>query len=128
MQLEPLRDEGQTLSPLNGLLIGVLDTREQVNTAVAALNGTGLPNSELILLHGEDGINLIERFDNSTFYFSDGPHKLTRRDKSVLAEGKYVLAIKVEHGDRARELAKLMKEHGGYGFAHFGMFVDVRFN
>lgn len=128
MGLEPLKDEGQVLSPLSGMLIGVLDTRQGVDAAVSAINAAGIPNSEMILLHGEDGINLIERFQNGSFYFSDGPGKLFRRDQLVLDSGKYVLAIRVNGGEQARQVAALAQQHGGYGFAHFGMFVDTLIN
>jgi hypothetical protein len=82
----------------------------------------------LILLHGQDGINLIQRSEKGHWFFSDLPAELVCRDKSVLAEGSYVLGIKVHNGRRAREIAALMKEHGGHGFMHFGMFVDTQFN
>jgi len=128
MSLEPLKDEGQVLSPMAGMVIGVLDTRQDVDAAVSAINVAGIPDSEMLLLHGEDGINLIERFQNGTFYFADGPEVLFRRDKSVLNEGKYVLGVKVRGGEQAREVAALAKQQGGYGFVHFGMFVDTQIN
>lgn len=128
MSLEPLRDEGQILPHLRGMLIGVLNTRQELDAAVAAINAAGIPNSEMIVLHGEDGLNLVERFQSGSAYFSDGPEKLFSRDKSVLAEGKYVLGISVKGGEQARELAALAKQHGGHGFAHFGMFMDTLLN
>jgi len=128
MSLQPLKDEGQTLGKLDGLLIGVLDTRAQIDAAVSAVHGAGIPDSDLILLHGQDGINLIQRSTKVYWFFGDLPAELVRRDKSVLAEGRYVLGIKVPNGRRAREIAALMKEHGGHGFMHFGMFVDTQFN
>jgi hypothetical protein len=128
MSLQPLKDEGQTLGKLDGLLIGVLDTRAQIDAAVSALHGAGIPDSDLILLHGQNGINLIQRSTKGHWYLSDLPAELIDRDKSVLAEGRYVLGIKVPNGSRAREISALMKEHGGHGFMHFGMFVDTQFN
>ena len=128
MSLQPLKDEGQTLDKLDGRLIGVLDTRAQVDAAISALHSAGIPDSDLILLKGQDGINLIQRFEKAQWFFSDLPDELVSRDKSVLAEGRYVLGIKVPNGRRAREIAALMKEHGGHGFMHFGMFVDTQFN
>lgn len=128
MSLEPLKDEGQDLPLLRGMLIGVLDTRQSVDATVSAINAAGISDSEMILLHGEDGLNLIERFEKGAFFFSDGPEKLFHRDKSVLAEGKYVLGIKVGGSEQARELAALAKQHGGHGFAHFGIFVDTLLN
>ena len=128
MSLQPLNDEGQTLGKLDGRLIGVLNTRRQVDAAVSALHGAGIPDSDLILLHGQDGINLIQRFKKEHWFFSDVPASIFARDTSVLAEGKYVLGIKVPNGRRAREIAALMKEDGGHGFMHFGMFVDTQFN
>lgn len=128
MSLEPLKDEGQDLPQLRGMLIGVLDTRQEVDAAVAAINAAGIPISDMLLLHGEDGINLVERFQAGASFFSDCPERLFRRDRSVLAEGKYTLGIKVNGGDQARELAAVAKQHGGYGFAHFGMFVDTLHN
>jgi hypothetical protein len=128
MILEPLEDEGQILPQLRGMLIGVLDARQELDAAVAAINAAGIPISEMVVLHGEDGLNLIERFQSGSSYFSDGPEKLFRRDKSVLAEGKYILGISVKSSEQARELAALAKQHGGHGFAHFGMFVDILLN
>lgn len=128
MSLEPLKDEGQILPQLQGKLIGVLDTRQQVDATVAAMNAAGVPISEMFLLHGEDGLHLVERFQDGTSYFSDSPERLFYQDKSVLMEGKYVLAIHVHGSEQARELAALAKEYGGYSFAHFGTFVDTLLN
>ncbi len=128
MRLEPLKDEGQLLPQLRGMLIGVLDTEEQLDAAVADVNAAGVSNSEMFVLHGEDGLNLIERFQDDAAYFSDGPEKLFNRDKSVLAEGKYVLGIDARNRDHARELADLMQQHGGHGIAYFGKFVDTLFS
>src|SRR5262245_10036167 len=44
MSLQPLKDEGQTLGRLDGRLIGVLDTRAQVDAAVSSLHGAGIPD------------------------------------------------------------------------------------
>jgi len=128
MTIEPLKDENQLLPQLRGMVIGVLDTRQDVDAAVSAIKAAGIADSEMILLHGEDGINLIERFQSRSSYFSDCPEQLFRRDKSVLAEGKYALAINVDGGEQARKLAALAKQHGGHGFVHFGMFVDTQIN
>jgi hypothetical protein len=128
MSLEPLKDEGQELPQFRGLLIGVLDSREDVDATVAAINKAGVPDSEMLLLHGQDGVHLVERFHHGAHFFGDCPDQLFRRDTSVLADGKYVLGIKVKEGDQARKLAAIAKEHGGHGFAHFGMFVDTQFN
>ena len=86
MSLQPLKDEGQTLGKLDGLLIGVLEIRAEVDAAVSALQGAGIVDSDLILLHRQDGINLIQRSEKGHWFFSDLPAELIGRDKSVLAE------------------------------------------
>lgn len=128
MSLQPLKDNGQELPPLGGLLICVLDDREQVDRAAGELNKAGYPNDKLILLHGEDGFNLVHRAEAAVDYFSDAPQQLFCRDKSVLSEGRYALAVPVGNGKKAREVAALIRPHGAHGFMHFGMFVDTKFN
>ncbi len=127
MRLEPTKDEGQLLPPLAGMLICVLDTPERVDNVVGELASAGFRDDELILLHGKDGIELVQRVDTEKSYFSDAPKQLFCRDTSVLSQGKYVLGIPVGGGDRAREVADLVRPHGAHGFMHFGTFVDTRF-
>jgi hypothetical protein len=67
MSVEPIRDQGQTLSYPRGKVLGIVDTQAQLDDVVAALKSTGFGG--IRALHGEDGVGLLERVNN--FFFSD---------------------------------------------------------
>lgn len=67
MDVTNVQDEGQKLRYPTGKVLGIVDTRAEFDSLVAALEGAGLNKVEA--LFGEDGVALLERV--GTFFFSD---------------------------------------------------------
>jgi hypothetical protein len=55
MSVEPMSDQGQTLSYPRGKVLGIVDTRGQFDDVVAALKSAGFGG--ITALHGEDGVS-----------------------------------------------------------------------
>jgi hypothetical protein len=115
MTLTPIRDEGQKLPPPTGKVLGVVDTREQLDEVVAALKGAGF--DQISAIHGEDGVSLLERLDG--FFFSDADEPVLQCHIKELKAGHYSFAAKTLGGN-ADELADIASNHGARFLVHFG--------
>lgn len=71
MVVKPVIDHGQELAPPAGQAIGFVDTKEQFDAVTNALKAAGYAESKIIALKGEDGVDMLERLQE-TFYFGDG--------------------------------------------------------
>src|SRR6185312_8866019 len=89
MTVEKIRDVGQTLSPPTGKLLGIVDTRSDLDKVAGALKSAGFQRIEA--LGGDEGINLLERID--TFFFSDMEDRVIKRHIEELKLGHFVIAI-----------------------------------
>ena len=67
MSVTPITDQGQTLSYPRGKVLGIVDTQGQLDDVVASLKKAGFEGIKV--LHGEDGLQLLERVNG--FFFSD---------------------------------------------------------
>ena len=64
MSVTRIRDEGQTLHYPTGKLLGIVDTRAQLDQLVPALRAAGLNKIEALV--GEEGVALLERMGRSS--------------------------------------------------------------
>ena len=126
LRIEPVHDDGQRLPGLHGHVIGLIDTAEQLDSAVDRLIANGFSEPNMICLAGTDGIALIERVERH--YFGDSENEIGKTCISALREGKLVFAVKVRNGDEAQKAASAAGEAGGHRFVHFGLFVNTQFN
>ena len=100
LRIEPVHDDGQRLPGLHGHVIGLIDTAEQLDSAVDRLIANGFSEPNMICLAGTDGIALIERVERH--YFGDSENEIGKSSISALREGKLVFAVKVRDGDEAQ--------------------------
>ncbi|MCR6679688.1 hypothetical protein NVV43_30185, partial [Escherichia marmotae] len=75
-------------------------------------------------LHGEDGIHLLERLKESSFFFGDSEDGVIHLSIKELGLGHYAMAVEVTDHNEAAEIASLAKSHGGHGFTYFGTWVS----
>ena len=115
MTLNTIRDEGQTLPPPRSKVLGVVNTREQADRVASALNKAGF--GSVTAVHGEDGVNLLERFEG--FFFSDAEQPILQRHIAELKAGRVIIAIPTE-SSRASDAAQIAEEHGAHFLVHFG--------
>ena len=125
-RLQPVRDSGQTLPGLRGMIIGIVDTAAQLDDVVVNLESGGFSAENMVCLHGDDGVSLVKRVDGS--FFGDNENGIGKKSIAAMQQGKYALGVKVDKGDEARRAATLAGEKGGHGFVHFGLFVSTQFN
>jgi hypothetical protein len=116
MSVEPLSDQGQTLNYPKGKVLGIVDTKAQLDEVASALKQSGFEG--LTALHGEDGVQLLERV--SSFFFSDMEDRVLERHVQELKEGHYIIAIETP-SNRAEEAANIASERGARRLVHFGL-------
>lgn len=116
MSVEPVSDQGQALSYPRGKVLGIVATQGQLNDVVAALKRAGFGG--ITALHGEDGVQLLERVSN--FFFSDMEERVLQRHIEELKEGHFIIAVEVA-SSRAEEAANVASEHDARGLVHFGL-------
>ncbi len=118
MAVQRIRDEGQTLNPPTGKLVGIINTRADFDNVVRAMEGVGLTSIEALC--GEDGVNLLERVH--TFFFSDMEERVLQRHIQELKAGHIVALIKIP-ADRIDEIAKIATQNGARRLVYFGFTV-----
>lgn len=117
MAVQRIRDEGQTLRPPTGKLLGILDTRADFDNVVRAMKSVGLTSIEALC--GDDGVNLLERVNSSTFFFSDLEDRVLQRHIEELKAGNIIALIKVP-ADRIDEAAEVATQNGARRLVYFG--------
>ena len=125
MAVEPVIDHGQELAPPEGQTIGFVDTKEQFDAVTQALKGAGYPDSKIIALEGEDGIQMLKRLQKS-FNFGDGEDAIMEFSIKELRAGHYALGIEAEDRAVALRIASLSEPLGAHSFSYFGTWVNER--
>jgi hypothetical protein len=125
MTVKPVIDNGQQLAPPAGQAIGFVDTKEQFDAVTKALNAAGYAESTIIALKGEDGVDMLERLQE-TFNFGDGEDTIMEFSIKELQEGHYALGIKADDRDDAMRVVSLAEPLGAHSFSYFGTWVNER--
>lgn len=116
MGVDRLRDEGQSLGPPTGKVLGIVDTRAEFDDLARVLESSGF--NQLEALWGDKGVNLLERIN--TFFFSDMEDRVLKRHIDELKAGRFILLIQVP-SNRVDEAVRLASEHGARRLVHFGL-------
>ena len=124
MTVQPLVDNGQTIAPPVGKVIGFIDGKAQFEAFAVAAGVAGYPASSITSLYGEDGIHLLQRLKDASFFFGDAEDDIIQLSFIELGQGHYVAAVDVTNHQQAREIASLAKPHGGHSFSYFGTWVS----
>jgi hypothetical protein len=125
MSVKPVDDHGQKMPPPAGRAIGFVDTKLQCDAVTKALSAAGFAESTVFVLHGEDGIQLLERSEND-FFMGDAESDVIQVAIKELGKGHFALGVEVNDRDEAVRATSIAKQHGGHSFGYFGTWVDER--
>ena len=125
MAIKPVIDHGQELATPEGQAIGFVDTKEQFDAVTKALIAAGYAKSKIIALKGEDGVDMLERLQE-TFYFGDGEDAILEFSIKELQKGHYALGIEAKNRDDAMHIASVSEPVGAHSFSYFGTWVNER--
>jgi hypothetical protein len=115
MAITKIHDEGQSLRPPTGKLLGIVETRANLEALAASFKAAGF--TKLEYLFGEEGVALLERVDR--FFFSDMEDRVLARHIEELKAGHKIVAIEVP-SDRVEEATRIASEHGARRLVYFG--------
>lgn len=115
MSVTKVRDEGQTLRYPTGKLLGIVDSRADLDRLVPALRDGGFDKIEVLV--GDEGVGLLERI--GTFFFSDMEERVINRHIEELKAGHLIVAIKAPH-DHVEEAVRIASQNGARRLVHFG--------
>jgi hypothetical protein len=110
-----IQDEGQTLATPTGKLLGIVESRANLETLSANLKNAGFAKTEYLV--GDEGVALLERVDG--FFFSDMEDRVLARHIDELKAGHIIIAIETP-SDRVDEATRIAAEHGARRLVHFG--------
>jgi hypothetical protein len=119
------RDHGQDLPPPEGRAIGFVDSKEEFDAVSNALTVAGYPDSKVIALHGEEGIDMLQRLQKG-FNFGDGEDSIMEFSIEELRAGHYALGVEVEDRAGALRVIDLTTPLGAHSFGYFGTWVNER--
>jgi hypothetical protein len=121
---KPMTDDGQILTTPSGKVIGFVEGKDEFEALAAALSAAGYPPTSITSLYSEDGIHLLERLQENSFFFADSEDGIIKRSIKQLRLRHYAVAIQVADRDEATAVVSLAKPHGGYRFTYFGTWVS----
>jgi hypothetical protein len=124
MTLKLTTDHGQVLAPPSGKVIGFIDDEQHFATLTQSLQAAGYADSAVTLLHGQEGIQLLERMWKHNFFFGDSEDEVIAQSRKELARGHYAIAVDVNDHDQAAQISTLAEPLGGRSFRYFGTWVN----
>jgi hypothetical protein len=124
MTFQPTADHGQSLAPPAGKVIGFIDGKAEFEAFAEAVQAAGFPAAKITSLYGDDGIQLLQRLKNNSFFFGDSEDSVIQLGIKELGQGHYAAAVEVADHQQAVQIANLAKPHGGHGFSYFGVWIS----
>jgi len=125
MTPEPVADHGQTIAPPAGKVIGFIDDKSEYEAFAKAVLAAGFPAAAITALYGEEGIHLLQRLKDNSFFFGDSEDNVIHLSIRELEQGHYAAAVEVADRQQAVQIADLAKPYGGHGFKYFGTWVSA---
>ena len=125
MSVESVDDHGQKMPQPAGRAIGFVDAKFQCDAVTTALGAAGFAESTVFVLHGLDGIRMLERSEHD-FFFGDAESDDIQLGIKELENGHFALGIDVRDRDEAMRATSIATEHGGHSFSYFGTWVNER--
>jgi hypothetical protein len=115
MAITKIHDEGQSLRPPTGKLLGIVETRANLEALAASFKAAGFTKLEYLV--GEEGVALLERVDR--FFFSDMEDRVLARHIEELKAGHMIVAVEVP-SERVEEATQIASEQGARRLVYFG--------
>ena len=122
--IQPLADHGQKLTPPQGKVIGFFNSKAEFDAFAQAASAAGYQAGKIVVLFGKDGIQLLERLKQHSFFFSDNEDGIIQLSIKELHNGHYAVAVEVADHEQAVEVTNLALPHGGHSFNYFGTWVS----
>jgi hypothetical protein len=123
MTARPLRDSDQEAPPPQGHVIGFVDTRPEYEMVVKTLRDAGYPDSKITVLHGEEGIHILEP-DEDAFEFGEAESRMMHNSMIQLRQGHYRIEIAVADREEALRVARLITPQGAHTVGYYGSIVS----
>src|ERR1700727_2543017 len=111
--VEPTTDHGQKLPIPEQKAIGFVDSEVELNAITKALNDAGFPDSKIRVLHGHDGVEMLERLRDVAF-FGDWERAVADKGITELERGNYSFAVEVNDRDEAVRISDIAEPFGGH--------------
>ena len=124
MSIQPTADHGQKIAPPAGKVIGFINGKADFEAFAEAVRVAGYPTSKITSLYGADGIHLLQRLKDTSFFFGDAEDSVIQLSIKELEQGHYAAAVDVTDHQQAVQIANLAKPLGGHGFSYFGTWVN----
>lgn len=124
MTITPTTDHGETIAPPAGKVIGFFDRQTELDLFTNALPAAGFPAAKITSLYGDDGIRLLERLHDRSFFFGDSEDSVIQQSIQELRQGHYAVSVDVTDRTHAEQIAGFATKHGGRSFSHFGTWVS----
>lgn len=124
MTMTPTADHGQKITSPAGKVIGFFNGKSEFEAFAEAVQATGYPPTKISSLYGEDGIHVLERLKDNSFFFGDSEDSVIQLSIRELGQGHYAAAVEVADHQQAAQIASLAKPHGGHSFSYFGTWVS----
>src|ERR1044071_10443123 len=103
MTVTPLVDHGQTIAPPAGKVIGFIDGKAGFDAFSEAARAAGYPASSITSLYGEEGLQLLHRLKDTSFFFGDAEDSIIQLSIKELGQGHYAAAVDVSDRKQAVE-------------------------
>ncbi len=123
MKVEPIADHGQRIASPQGKVIGFIDSKAEFEAFAESVRAAGYSESQITSLFGADGIHLLERLKENSFFFGDSEDSVIQLSIKELRQGHYAAAVDVTDHEQAKQIASLAEPHGGHSFSYFGLWV-----
>ena len=115
----------EVIPRLQGHTVGFADSLGISEAMTLALNKAGFPDSCMVVLHGEEGIQLLEGIlDGSSW--GESAETLRKQGAIELGNGHCVVCVEVQSPEEADTVAAVSTRCGVRSIYHFGMLVDTR--
>lgn len=113
--------EQDPLKP-RGHVMGFVDTEAEL---VAALEQSMIEQERVSLFHGELGVENFEQMMDGS-QWGESAEKFLAQGRLELADGHFLLSVKVHDDEDAARVAELLKHSGIHSLFHFGTLVDTQ--
>lgn len=123
--IQPVEDRGQELPVPEGKTIGFVETEGQLDAITHALNEAGYPDSKITVLHGPEGVEMLERLRDVAF-FGDWERAVADKGIHELQQGHYSFAVAVNDRDEALRVSDISEPYGGHSLNYFGKWINVQ--
>lgn len=125
MPKTPEFDHGQPLPKLQGHAIGVVDSDAACRQLSEELGIEGFGSSRLLIFHGQDGIDLVNRMMEGQTWGESSEHFLMQC-LNELHEGHSIVSVEVDNEREASTVAAIASQYGAHSVYHFGLLTDTQ--